>query len=276
VAGWSYGRQHQWILSQGKPDEVSREVSGELQTFDGESFHIPEDSKGKWTIILFTNSWVDDPKSPLPSTVTRYLNPFIEKRGPDDVQVIVAVIDGEVGPIQAYLKEKPFNCEILMVPAGTNHPLVQQLGILDEDTGANALVLRPDGKVASFVSGLTLSRSKAEIINNLIIQQDEQTVIDLLAKGEAEKAKELIFKLAPPFDPEAVDEKGRKLKKPVHNYIHLRARARVYQALGDQAAALTDAEEVLKFLTTKGGWMSMRPEGLDEAEDYVKALKGGK
>lgn len=276
VAGWSYGRQHQWILSQGKPDEVSREVSGELQTFDGKPFRIPEDSKGKWTIVLFTNSWVDDPKSPLPSTVTRYLNPFIEKRGLDDVQVIVAVIDGEVGPIQAYLKEKPLNCEILMVPEGTNHPLVQQLGILDEDTGANALVLRPDGKVASFVSGLTLSRSKAEIINNLIIQQDEQTVIDLLAKGEAEKARELIFKLAPPFDPEAVDEKGRKLKKPVHNYIHLRARARVYRALGDQAAALSDAEEVLKFLTTKGGWMSMRPEGLDEAEDYVKALKGGK
>ncbi len=276
VAGWSYGRQHQWILSRGNPDEFPRKVAGELRTFEGEPYRIPEDSKGKWTIVLFTNSWVEDPRSPLPATITRYLNPFIEKRGLGDVQVIVAVIDGEVGPIREYLKEKPLNCETLIVAGGIKNRLVQQLGILDEDTGANALVLRPDSSVAGFVSGLTFTRSKTEIIDNLIIRQDEQTVSELLEKGEVEKARELIFKLAPPFDPEAVDEKGRKLKKPVYNYAHLRARARVYLALGNREAALADAEEVLDFLTTKGGWMSMRPEGLDEAEDFVKSLKGGK
>ncbi|MEN8870788.1 MAG: hypothetical protein ABF380_08090 [Akkermansiaceae bacterium] len=275
VAGWSYGRQHQWILSHGAPDEFSRKVNGELQTFEGKPYRIPQDSKGKWTIVLFTNSWVEDPKSPVPGTVTRYLNPFIEKRGLDDVKIIVAVIEGDAGPIQDYLKEKPLNCETMIVPGGLENSLTRQLGILDEDTGVNALVLRPEGGVAGFISGLTMSRSKTEIINNMIDQQDEQTVNGLLEKGEIEKAKELIFKLAPPFDPEAVDEKGRKLKKPVHSYFHLRARARVYQALEDQSAALTDAEEVLKFLTTKGGWMSMRPDGLDEAEDFVKLLKSG-
>ena len=168
------------------------------------------------------------------------------------------------------------NCETLIVAGGIKNRLVQQLGILDEDTGANALVLRPDSSVAGFVSGLTFTRSKTENIDNLIHRQAEQTVSELLEKGEVEKARELIFKLAPPFDPEAVDEKGRKLKKPVYNYAHLRARARVYLALGNREAALADAEEVLDFLTTKGGWMSMRPEGLDEAEDFVKSLKGGK
>ena len=84
--------------------------------------------------------------------MTRYLNPYIEKRGRDDLQVIVAVLDGEVAPIKKYLKEKPLNCEVLTVPGGVSNPLVRQLGILDEDIGTNALILRPDGSVAASLS----------------------------------------------------------------------------------------------------------------------------
>jgi len=273
VAGWSYGRQHQWILSEGHPDEVERTVRAELKTFEGESFSIPNDCKGKWTIVLLTNSWVNEARSPVPSTVTRYLNPFIEKRGREDVQVIVAVMDGEVGPIQEYLKEKPFNCETMILPGGSENPLVQQLGVLDEDQQANALVLRPDGRVAGFVSGMTMARSKQQLMQNLIIFQDEKTVEKLIADGKAEEAKGYIYSLAPPFDPEAVDEKGRKLKKPVYSHVHLRARAKAHLADGNTEAALADAQEVLKFLTSKGGWMSMRPEGLDEAEELVERLR---
>ena len=273
VAGWSYGRQHQWILSEGHPDEVERTVRAELKTFGGEAYSIPNDCKGKWTIVLFTNSWVKEARSPVPSTVTRYLNPFIENRGRDDVQVIVAVMDGEVGPIQEYLKEKPLNCETMILPGGSDSPLAQQLGVLDEDQQANALVLRPDGSVAGFISGMTMSRSKQQLVQNLIIYQDEKTVEKLIADGKIKEAKEYIYSLVPPFDPEAVDEKGRKLKKPVYNHVHLRARAHVYLALGNQEAAMADAEEVLTFLTSKGGWMSMRPEGLDEAEELVELLK---
>ena len=112
-------------------------------------------------------------------------------------------------------------------------------------------------------------------MQSLIIYQDEKTVEDLISEGKAAEAKEYILELVPPFDPEAVDEKGRKLKKPVYDHVHLRARAKAYLATGDREAALADAQEVLDFLTTKGGWMSMRPEGLDEAEIFVEELKGG-
>ncbi len=152
TAGWSYGRRQQWVLSRGHPDEVRRRIQAELQTLDGKPFHLPEDCSGKWTVVLFTNSWVDKPKSPLPGSVTRYMNPYVEKRGLDDVQIIVAVLDGEIAPIQAYLKEKPLNCQTLMVPGGRKNPLVQQLGILDEDEQPNALLLRPDGSIAIAMS----------------------------------------------------------------------------------------------------------------------------
>ena len=135
------------------------------------------------------------------------------------------------------------------------------------------MVVRPDGTIAATVSGLTMSRSKQQLITNVIDRADEQTVNALLADGEVDKAKDLIFSLAPPFDPEAVDERGRPLKKPVYNHVHIRARARVYMALKDRAAAQADAEEVVKFLTEKGGWMSMRPEVLDEAENLLESIK---
>ena len=94
----------------------------------------------------------------------------------------------------------------------------------------------------------------------------------MLESGEIEKAKQLIFKLDPPYDPEAVDEKGRKPKKLVYHHVNLRARARVYAALKEWDAALADAEEVVKFLTSKGGWMSMRPDGLGEAEEQLDTI----
>ena len=273
VAGWTYGRRQQWDLSRGYQDEVKRHVRAELHTLDRKSYLLPEDSKGKWTAVLFTNSWVDDKRARLPSTVTRYLNPYIKKRGRDDLQVIVAVLDGEVAPIQKYLKEKPLNCEVLTVPGGVSNPLVRQLGILDEDIGINALILRPDGSVAASLSEMTMTRSKHELIPNIISWSDEEAVMALLEKGEIEKAKDHIFTVAPPFDPKAVDGKGRPLKKPIENYVHLRARAHVYLALGDKKAALNDAEEMLQFLKEKAGWMTLLPKGLEEAEELVELLK---
>lgn len=273
TAGWSYGRRQQWTLSQGHPDEVDRRIQAALQTLDGKTYRLPHDCSGKWTVVLFTNSWVDDKRSPMPSTVTRYLNPYFEKRGLDDAQVIVAFLDGEVAPIQAYLKEKPLNCQTLVVPGGLANPIVRQLGILDEDERPNAIVLRPDGRIAVTVSGLTMSRTKGQLIPNVIEWHDEQAVKTLLTSGELEKAKELIFKLAPPYDPDAVDKKGRKPKKPIFSVSHLRARARVYMALKDLDAALADAEEVVKQLTAKGGWMSLRPDDLDEAEELRDAIR---
>jgi hypothetical protein len=252
VAGWSFGRMQEWTLSLGHPDAVQRHIQTELETLEGKPFRLPEDCSGKWTVVLFTKSWVDDKKSPLPSTVTRYLNPFGEKRGLDDFQVIVAVLDGEVAPIQAFLKENPLDCQTLVVPGGVANPLVRQLGILDEDERPNALVLRPDGSIAVVLSGLTMSREKGELIPNLVEWHDEQAVQTLLESGEIENAKQLIFKLAPPYDPEAVDEKGRKLKEPVFGVAHVRARARVFMALNDwdaaQADALDEAEELLETI----------------------------
>ena len=57
-----------------------------------------------------------------------------------------------------------------------------------------------------------MTRSKHELIPNIISWSDEEAVMALLEKGEVEKAKDHIFTVAPPFDPKAVDGKGGHLK----------------------------------------------------------------
>jgi len=266
TAGWSYGRQQKWSLSRGNPDEVERRFQAELETLDGKPYRLPEDGLGKWTVVLFGSNY-EDPKTSPVGMASRYLIPYGAKRGLDDFQVVLAVMADDLDPVRAALKEKPNDCQTVVVPGGVAHPLVRQLGMLEENERPNALVLRPDGTLATFLSGLTLSRAGPEVILNIVDWHDEQVVASLLDSGAIGKAQEFIFKLAPPFDPEAVDEKGRKLKKPEFSVSHVRARARVYIALQDWKAALGDAEELVKRLTETGGSMSLRPEELDEAEE---------
>ena len=91
--------------------------------------------------------------------------------------------------------------------------------------------------------------------------------------AQAEAAKKFIYQLAPPYDPEAVDGGGRKLRKPNHNLSLLRARSRVHLALGELDKALADAEQVcMRQLSTDGG-MSMKTDQLVADEAYFAEMK---
>ncbi|MEK9985505.1 MAG: hypothetical protein VW879_12275, partial [Opitutae bacterium] len=225
----------------------------------------------KWTVLLFTNTWVDDKKSPLPGMVTRYLNPFIQKRPNEDVQVVVAIFDGEVEPIQAYLKEKPLNCQTLFVPGGIQNPVVNQLGILDEDTNLNIALVRPDGTIALNLSGLSSGKSGSAIQSAIEIH-DEQLVDAALARGGLEEAKRLAFAHAPVEQVPPPDAprnwKPKKLTVP-----HLRSRAKVYQAMGNLQAAYTDAQQCFLEVNSKAGHLAMRTEDLELTEALRDAIQ---
>jgi hypothetical protein len=146
-------------------------------------------------------------------------------------------------------------------------PLVHRLGILSEDNQLNSVLIDKDGRVALMVAGLGgRGRGNASAMANVIASEDERAVAALIERGDIQAAKDRILLLAPLFDPEAVDERGRKLKKPEYNLAHLRARARVFMALGELDKALVDAEEVVgRQLGTDGG-MSLRTDELDASE----------
>lgn len=193
---------------------------------------------------------------------------FAAARPDRDVKVLLASFGGDPAAIQAELlaSRSKLDCSVFSIPGGIANPLVHRLGILSEDTETNSVLLDKKGRILAVISGLTPNKSGGTMIN-AVAYQDEQFVITTLQSGDIESAKLFIMALAPPFDPEAVDAKGRKInKKPAYNLAHLRARARVYMALGKINLALADAEEVVQRQLGTDGGMSLRTSELDEAE----------
>jgi hypothetical protein len=281
TAGWSYGRRANYFQTKGDIEEAHRMLRTELRTLDGEPVRIPQDLDSDWTVILFAqpgpwSSRRDDGLPPSPLGVTTGLTSFAASRPEGEVKVLLAMLGGEPAAIRENLealidpkrKQPGIECPVLMVPGGIANPLVHRLGILSEDNGFNSVLVSRDGRIAVALSGLVSPKSgrNAGIVGNVIEREDEKSISAMLERGDIQKAKERIFTLAPPFDPEAVDEKGRKLRPPQYSLYHLRARARVYAALKEWDKALADAEEVVQRQLGTDGGMSLRTDELDESE----------
>lgn len=272
TAGWSYGRRENYFMARGRREAGHRVLRTELQTLDGKPFRIPEDLDSPWTVIVFAKAppWQtkrDDGLPPSPAGLATSLASYAATRRSGDVKVLLATLGGDAEAVRAGFAAKETPCPLLLVPQGLDSPLVHRLGILSEDTGLNGVLIDKSGQIAVMVSGLgSAGRGAIATFENVIAGEDERTVSALLERGESQAAKDRMLLLAPLFDPEAVDERGRKLRPPQYNLAHLRARARVFMALGELDKALADAEEVVaRQLGTDGG-MSLRTDELDESE----------
>jgi hypothetical protein len=212
-----------------------------------------------------------------PEGFMKQLTDFTTARGLGDVKFFVAMLTGSAESIRAGYEGKEPTYPLLTVPNGMNNPLIHRLGIQSEDNQLNSILIDQKGRIALMSSGLGPSnRGNSATHINVIAAEEETSVVALLEKGDIAAAQEKIFRLAPPYDPNAVDAKGKPLKKPTYNIAHLRARARVYMALKDLDKALADAEEVVKEQLSKDGGMSLRTKELDASEalrDQIKALK---
>lgn len=177
------------------------------------------------------------------------------------------MLDGDAGIIRAGFDGKDGACPVLAVPDGVHNPLIQRLGILSEGNQINSVLIGKDGRIAVAISGLAKQNGKGSTtLTNVIVRKDEKFVTAALERGDIDAAKARIFSLAPPFDPKAVDEKGRPLKAPQYSLSHLIARARVSMALKELDKALADAEEVVQRQLGTDGGMSLRTDELDQAE----------
>jgi len=255
TAGWTYGRRQDYFLAVGNPEEANRRLEMELKTLDGKVVKFPEASEGKWTVIYFT-------QNKEMNRHYREMDQISQSRPFQDVNFITAVIDGNASSDSESKKKKipKSSFPTLMVPGGLKNPIVQKLGIMDEDLRHNIVILKPDGKIVLAASGLTMKSHKGQIVKNVIEWQDEKSIDDALKAGKIEEAKRLIFALAPIVNP---DPKKKNVKIPVP---YLRSRAKVYMAMGNLEAAKADAEKAYLEANIKGGHISMRTEDLDRAE----------
>jgi hypothetical protein len=286
TAGWSFGRRQSYFMSRGDAEDAHRVLNTELLAGDGKPLRIPSDLEKEWTMIVFAQPppWTSKRDDGLPESPERLLQPMLEfaaSRPAGDVKVILALFGGDAATARETLlaSRSKVDCPVVTLPGGVENPLVHRLGILSEDQKINSVLLRKDGRIASFISGLAKQGGRGDLtLGNVITQNDEESIAAAVERGEIEAAKEKILALAPPFDEAAVDAKGRKLPKPTYSLAHLRARARVYMALKDWDKALADAEEVVQRQLGTDGGMSLRTKELDESEelrDRIRELREG-
>lgn len=284
-AGWSYGRRESKFMNTGAAEQASRMLKTELAAADGKTLRVPEDLDSEWTMILFSapSPWSAKREDGLPASPEQTLvsfNQFAATRPPGNVKVLLATLKGEPEKTRAELLASRFKLDIpvLSVPGGIDNPLIHRLGLLSEDEGLNSVLIAKDGRIALAISGLgQQGGGGGGTLADVICHEDEKAVHAALQRSDIESAKTLIMTLAPPYDPDAVDEKGRKLKKPEQHIAHIRARARVYMALKDYKKALADAEEIYTRQYAADSGMSQRTSELDEAEklrDEIRALIG--
>ncbi len=277
-AGWSYGKRENYFMTIGDAEDTHRKLQTELLAADGKPLRIPQDLTGEYTVIQFTNPapWSKMRDDRLPESPERSIKPLLEfaaARPDGDVKVLLASFGGDPAAIHSDMLAGKYklDCPVFSIPGGIANPLVHRLGILSEDTSPNSVLIGKDGRILSVISGLASNKNGSTLIN-VVACQDERFVNAALEKGDNEGAKKYILAMAPAFDPDAVDAKGRKLKAPTFQMPHLRARARVYLALGELDLALADAEEVVQLQLGTDGGMSLRTDELDEAEALRESI----
>ena len=260
VAGWTYGRRQGHFLATGQPEDATRRLNAEFNTLDGNTIRIPESSAGKWTVIAF----IQDVKN---SGVLRGRSVYVKTRPLDDVNLLVAVLTDEVDATKAVVaaRKNEDDYPIVLVPGGMQNSIVQELGIIEENTRPNIVIIRPDGSVAAALSGMTMSTQHGDVVQNVIEWHDEKAVDAALARNDLDEAKRLAFAYAPVADPASSDQ------KPI-SVPHLRSRAKVYMAMKQWQAAFDDAEKAYLAVNIKAGWLSMRTAELEMTEKLKAAI----
>ena len=100
---------------------------------------------------------------------------------------------------------------------------------------------------------------------------DEKLVDDALARGDLEEAKRLAFAHAP-VDQQPPPDAPRNWKPKKIGTVHMRARAKVYAAMGEWELAKADAQKAYLAINSKAGAISMRTEDLKEIEKLKAAI----
>lgn len=266
TAGWTYGRRMNHFFGAGDPEDAQRTLQLELTTLDGTPYRIPEDLDGKWAMLEFVRS------ADTNMHLQRY-GTFIKERPFEDIQIIYAILNEDAQATRQIVEEKkeeairrkrqPNTDPVLLLPGGLDNPVLTKLGILSDDQRPNIAFIRPDGSIATFMSGLT--GSKGNTAQSVIELADEHAVEKALAKGDLDEAKRIAFAHAP-LEQVRPEDAPRHWKPKKISTTHLRARAKVYMAMEQWQQAYEDIQVVFMAVNRKAGYIVMRTKELDEVE----------
>lgn len=139
-----------------------------LKTLQGDVLTLPRENADKMTLLVFMEPPPAKPESD-PDTkdkkasqlgkdhVRGVMNCAVrvdQQQVNSSFEIVAAFLCDDADRVEAFMEENEWTCQAAMVPGGLKNPMVRKLGILSADRVANVFLLRRDGTIAWWTSGL--------------------------------------------------------------------------------------------------------------------------
>ncbi|MBT4796915.1 MAG: hypothetical protein HON81_01215 [Verrucomicrobia bacterium] len=227
-----------------------------LKTLDGRTLTLPQDTKGKLTLLVFVEPSTE-PDAEFPVDLgegedkkphhhyLQFACDLQDKHINKDLTTIVASLSEDAEHLHALMKSRGLTCQAAIVPGGLANPIVRRLGVLSADRIPNAFLVRRDGSIAWRASGLPYG--DAEKFVNLLAAKvhiescEVETAYEALNRSDFEEAARIFGGPYLPWDP---DRFG--WRPPRYH-----GKALAYMAMKDWKAALESVEVAIEAQNLK-------------------------